>query len=328
MSEFKIKDKRVNLRKLEEENIKLNFVNDLDAINVTLLNTSNLDNLKNYIPELVMATWNEDIDAFNASLTDLDREKFVFRALQGKFIPSALESINVTFKIEGMSWHDVSHLIRHQNFKFAADCSGDKIMENRPIVLPDFINEIGEYNDYAQAMYLLTKIYNKAINKGVHIQDARLMLPRTETTFYYVTGSLRACIEFIKQRIDRQVQPKADNIIAFQLLLEICRKIPELSWIINPNMENKFYINETTTNFASKWQGPLAHNKKAFEQTKLDNSIFTYGGKDRNEMIGNKRFIEIWDGYMKQYQEIKDSYLFQNPNAKEIIEDCTKGDWK
>lgn len=45
-------------------------------------------------------------------------------------------------------------------------------------------------------------------------------------------------------------------------------------------------------------------------------------------MIGNKRFIEIWDGYMKQYQEIKDSYLFQNPNAKEIIEDCTKGDWK
>lgn len=325
---FNVKDKRVKLRKLEEEKIKLNFVNDLDAINVTVLNMTNYDKLVNYIPELVMATWNEDINEFNESLTDLDREKFVFRALQGKFIPTALESINVTFKIEGMTWHDVSHLIRHQNFKFAADCSGDKIIENRPIALPDFINEIGEYDDYAQAMYLLTKIYNKAINKGVHIQDARLMLPRTETTFYYVTGSLRACIEFIKQRIDRQVQPKSDNIIAFQLLLEICRRIPELSWIINPNMENRFYINETTTNFASKWQGPLEHNKQAFAQTHLDNSIFTYGGKDRNEMIGNKRFKEIWNNYMKQYQIIKDNYLFENPNAKEIIDACMKGDWK
>ena len=93
-------------------------------------------------------------------------------------------------------------------------------------------------------------------------------------------------------------------------------------------MENRFYINETTTNFASKWQGPLEHNKQAFAQTHLDNSIFTYGGKDRNEMIGNKRFKEIWEGYMRDYQTIKDNYLFENPNAKEIIEDCTKGEWR
>ena len=37
-----------------------------------------------------------------------DKEKFLFRTLQGKFIPTALESINITFKIEG---HECSSFV-------------------------------------------------------------------------------------------------------------------------------------------------------------------------------------------------------------------------
>lgn len=324
---FKVNDKRVKIRHLEEDIDKINiqYVNDLDAIKVSILNTSNLENMEKYIPELVMATWNEDIEEFNKSLTKEDREKFVFRTIQGKFIPTALDSINITFKIEGITWHDVSHLIRHQNFKFAADCSGDKVMENRPIALPEFIDDIMERNEYDKAMKILTKIYNKAINHGVHIQDARLMLPRTMTTFYYVTGSLNTCISFIKQRIDRQVQPKSDNIMAYQLLLELCKVIPQLTCIVNPDMKNMFYINETKTNFASKWQKPLPQNTDDINSQDLETSKFVYGNMSRDDLPGNRHFVELLNKYHLEFENMRVKYY---ESHKELVDSCTKGEWK
>lgn len=323
---FNVEDKRVKIRKLEDDlsNVKINYVNDLDAINVTILNTSNLDKLTSYIPELVMATWNENIDEFNDNLTNEDREKFVFRALQGKFIPTCLESINITFKIEGITWHDVSHLIRHHGFAFAADCSGDKIIENRAIAKPEFIDELQLFEEYNDAMKKLMHIYNVAINNNVHIQDARLMLPRTMTTFYYVTGSLNTCIKFIRQRIDRQVQPKSDNIVAMQLLLKLCEYLPALTQIITPDIPNIFYINETQTNFASKWELPLEQNKKKLENIKLNKNDFIYEN-GRDTLIGNKYFVELWTKYTNKFYSMKNKYYASH---KDLVDDCTTGDWR
>ena len=48
---FKVNDKRVKIRHLEEDIDKINipYVNDLDAIKVSILNTSNLENMEKYI---------------------------------------------------------------------------------------------------------------------------------------------------------------------------------------------------------------------------------------------------------------------------------------
>ena len=231
----------------------------------------------------------------------------------------------MTFKLEGITWHDVSHLIRHQQFKFAADCSGDKIIEDRVIAVPEFINDLNLFEEYDNAMRALIKLYRKAINRNVHIQDARLMLPRTMTTFYYVTGSLGACIRFITQRIDRQVQPKSDNVVAMQLLLELCKILPALACIISPNMPNSFYIKETQTNFASKWEAPLLQNKLALKNIKLNDDMFVYGNKHRDELPGNKSFVKLWDDYLMELKNISDEYY---KTHSEIVNDCITGDWK
>ena len=322
---FNVKDKRVKLRKLPEKvvDIDVKYDTDVSLIKTTILNTSDISNLQNYIPELVMATWNEDINNFNASITDEDRQKFLFRTLQGKFIPTALDSINVTFKIEGMTWHDVSHLIRHKDFSFAADCSGDKIIENRVIAQPEFIEELHLENEYNFAMKTLISLYNKAINHGVHIQDARLMLPRTMTTFYYVTGSLNACLKFIRQRIDRQVQPKADNIMAMQLLLELCKILPQLTCIISPDIENTFYTKETLTNFASKWEMPLPQNVSKLKG-KIQNEDFVYD-KPRDALPGNKTFVKLWKEYTAQFYKMQKEYY---DSHKELVDECNTGDWR
>lgn len=317
---FNVKDKRVVIRKLDaNKNKPVKYIKESD-VKVTILNDiPNMD----YLPELVMATWNEDINEFNASLTEEDRKRFIFRTLQGKFIPTALRSIPITFKIENMSWHDVSHLIRHTQLSYASDCSGDKVIENRPIILPQAVTDCDCFEEYDEAMRLLNYCYDKILNDGGHIQDARLMLPRTMTTFYYVTGNLHGVIDFIKARIDRQVQPRSDNLIAMKLLLELCKKIPELYFIVNPEMPNSFYIRETTTNFASKWQPPLPQNAEALKDCDTE---FLYDSRDN--LPGNSEFVEVWNELLKTFETRKNEYAEENPEILKIVEDCTTGDWR
>lgn len=330
MSEkFNVNDKRVKLRKVD--NNKINYVNDIDAIDVQILDYPTLAELKRYIPELVMATWNEDELKFSQSLTDEDRLKFVIRTLQGKFIPTALRSINITFRITGMSWHDVSHLIRTTGFSYAADCSGDKVFEGRPIGVPEFVNKMVDeegtplFDLYHQACSNLMHIYDVAMNSGkVHLQDARLMLPRTMTTFYYVTGGLDTCLRFISQRIDRQVQPKADNIMAMLLAIELTKILPIMIDIDEPN---KFYIKETSTNFKSGWEKPLPQNEKFIPEEYRKAENFLYGDVRRDEMIGNSEFVFRWDGLKEQLLALQDAWK-STPDIAEALEACTNGDWK
>lgn len=318
---FDIKEKRVKLRKVQTHEPK--YIDETE-MKVSILSCPDMEQLKTYIPELVMATWNEDIDKFNESLTEDDRNRFLFRSLQGKFIPTAMRSMGITFKIENMSWHDVSHLIRHGLFSFSADCSGDKIIEDRAVILPQAVVESGCFDKYDTAIRLLEECYADIINAGGHIQDARLMLPRTMTTFYYVTGNLDYTLTFLRQRLDRQVQPKADNIMAMKLLLELCEKIPYLYFVINPNMQNNFYVKESTTNFASKWQKPLPQNEAALEGKEIDWLYPT----SRDEMIGNSKFVEEYNKLLNEFENRKQQYLIDNPDMKNIIDDCTTGDWK
>ena len=320
---FNVNDRRVKLRKIN--NSKIKYVNDLEAISVQVLSYPGLDLLKRYIPELVMATWNEDEVQFYNDLTPMDRLKFVIRTLQGKFIPTALRSINITFRITGLSWHDVTHLVRTTGFSYAADCSGDKLMEGREIGVPEFVQELGLFKEYHEAISKLMDIYDKAVNSGkVHLQDARLMLPRTMTTFYYVTGGLDTCLRFIDQRIDRQVQPKSDNLIALYLAIELTKVLPVM---IDVDKPNKFYIAESQTNFKSGWDWPNEVNSKFIPDEYKVPERFVYGTTPRDELIGNKTFVELWNKGVDELKRLQ-SYWKMEPDILEALHDCTEGDWK
>ena len=320
---FNVNDRRVELRQIDNSTIR--YANDLESIKVKILSCPSLEQLKRYIPELVMATWNEDELKFSESLTDMDRLKFVIRTLQGKFIPTALRSINITFEIEGLSWHDVTHVVRSSGFSYAADCSGDKLMEGRTVGVPEFINDLGLFPEYHEAISKLMQIYDTAINSGkVHVQDARLMLPRTMTTFYYVTGGLDTCLRFIDQRIDRQVQPKSDNIIAILLAIELTKVLPVM---IDINKPNKFYINESKTNFKSGWDWPNEVNAKQIPDEYKVPERFVYGTTQRDDLLGNKTFVELWKKYTDQLKFLQNAWRLE-PDILEALHDCEIGDWK
>lgn len=291
--EFRLKNKRFIKRKIKSWNGKI--VNDLSNIKVTLLNYTPYSHLCKYIPELVTATWNENIQEFRDTLLPKDRDEIMKLCFEGKLIPTALKSIPITILIEGITTHDVTHLLRHSGLSFAADCTGDKYIVDRPIVLPSFFNDCPEeyvfrYLELQKQSYeLYDDICNNLGNK-VHIQDARLVLPRTMETFYYVTGSLFDFIKFLNQRIDMQVQPKSDNILALKLYKEL-KKVYPLN--ININARNNFYCAESEHELSSKWYSPLPQNET--EYTK--NMETVYG--DMKEMYGYKTYEAVKNKIME-----------------------------
>lgn len=278
--EFRLKNKRFIKRKIKSWNGT--YVNDLANIKVTLLNYTPYNILEKYIPELVTATWNENIEEFRKSLLPKDRDEIMKLCFDGKLIPTALKSIPVTILIEGITTHDVTHLLRHSGLNFAADCTGDKYIVDRPMIIPSFLNDCPkEYvKRYAKIMEDSYNLYDDICNNlgnKVHIQDARLVLPRTMETFYYVTGSLFDFLNFLRQRIDMQVQPKSDNILALKIYKEL-KKVYPIN--IDINARNNFYCSESEHELSSKWYSPLPQNETDYTK----NMETVYG--DMTKMYG------------------------------------------
>lgn len=287
--EFRLNNKRFIKRKIKSWNGE--FVNDLANIKVTLLNYTPYKILEKYIPELVTATWNENIEEFRKTLLPKDKDEIMKLCFDGKLIPTALKSIPVTILIEGITTHDVTHLLRHSGLQFAADCTGDKYIVDRPIIIPSFLNDCPrEYVErYVNIMKDSYKLYDDICNNlgnKVHIQDARLVLPRTMETFYYVTGSLFDFLNFLRQRIDMQVQPKSDNILALKIYKEL-KKVYPIN--IDLNARNNFYCNESEHELSSKWYSPLPQNKTEYT-TSMDT---VYG--DMTKMYGYSTYEQVKD---------------------------------
>ena len=292
--EFRLNNKRFIKRKIKSWNGE--YVNDLANIKVTLLNYTPYKILEKYIPELVTATWNENIEEFRKTLLPKDKDEIMKLCFDGKLIPTALKSIPVTILIEGITTHDVTHLLRHSGLQFAADCTGDKYIVDRPIIIPSFLNDCPrEYVErYVSIMKNSYKLYDDICNNlgsKVHIQDARLVLPRTMETFYYVTGSLFDFLNFLRQRIDMQVQPKSDNILALKIYKEL-KKVYPIN--IDLNARNNFYCNESEHELSSKWYSPLPQNKTEYT-TSMDT---VYG--DMTKMYGYSTYEKVKDSIFNE----------------------------
>lgn len=294
---FNLKTKRFVKHKVKSCNDKV--VNDLENIKVTLLNYTPYETLKKYIPELVTATWNENIQEFRDTVSPEDTDKIMELFFKGKLIPTAMKSAQITILLEGITTHDVTHLLRHSGLSFAADCTGDKYIVGRNLILPSFLEDAPvEYkNRYIDIMKKSHELYDDICNDladKVHIQDARLVLPRTLETFYYVTGSLADFIRFLQQRIDMQVQPKSDNVIALRIY-EVLSKVYPLH--INIDSRNHFYCSESEHELSSKWYAPLPQNETEYTL----NMETVYG--DMTKMYGYNSYKKIKDEIIKELEK-------------------------
>lgn len=208
---------------------KTDYVNNLDAIEVTLLNSPTVEQLISSIIPFTNATWNDDPIEVRDSMTLSEKLQNCYDAFHFKYLPQALETVGLTFLIKGIDLQTVTHILRNRvGFTFSAECSGDKWWTNKRSLVPNSVQQSDEfYERWKNIVEESKKLYCDMIDsKKVSIMDARHILTRNMETYYLMHVNFLSLLNFFKQRIDKQIQPEEDNVLAYKLYLEVIKKVP------------------------------------------------------------------------------------------------------
>lgn len=273
------------------------FREHLNSIKVTLLSAPTLEHLYNYIPQFATATWH---DKPFPAMSSKEKEEVIKDLFEGKVLPTAIETINFTLLIEYMDLIDVTHLLRHRQFAFSAVCTADRDMRHDDCMIKSSIAKNPEYfRRFVEITNECKKLYADMVDsEEVSILDARTILPRALESHYFVHMNLRDVIPFLKQRLDTQIQPESDNIIALRMWVEIVKQYPQIKGMINVNEPDWWYIKTAPTGRSSNIYMPDEKND-VFDWNK---QWFLYK-KKRSDFPGGDVFQELWDN-LKQKLEL------------------------
>jgi len=296
------------------------FHNNLEHLKVELVDAPSRSQALNVAWQYVKATWADHHDETNpatASLKELSanlEDVLCFRAL-----PTPMECLGFTFKLSGLSFQEVTHIIRHRAGSFAAQCTGDRDLRDDPAVIPEAVQNSPEFlARYKKIVRESKQLYSDMTDsKAVSMMDARMILPKAMTSFYLMRLNLKDLLGFIAQRQDMQIQPAADNILAAYMAREVLKVLPEASARISFDKPDMHYIKtfrvpdgkggETSRGTNLYW--PETKNDK-FEYHPND-TIYQSRREDINgtDNPGTETiFTQIWNETRQEISEIKSEY--------------------
>lgn len=275
------------------------YLNNLEAMKLTVVQAPTVEELRQYIPEFSLATWIPPSDC--KEMTTAQRDECIWNAFHGYCLPTALETIRMTFCLEGIDLSTVTHILRYRTASFSAECSGDKWFTHNSVAVPGSIQNSDEFyerfkkiNDEAKQLYV-----DMLNTKKISIQDARAILPRCVTTYYYMSMSIKDIIAFVRARIDRQIQPETDNYLAYLMWESVLERYPHAAGLINLHFHSPHYTKMARTAFVTNMYEPEPDYDNV-EWNEEDNIFHSR----RNEMNGtNPGSINVFDQYFHQMEE-------------------------
>lgn len=298
---------------------KTDFLNNLDALKVELVDSPTRIQAWNVAWHYVKATWADqpDIDP-TSGVSVRELSKNLEDVLGGRTLPAPMECLGFTFRLSGLSFQEVTHIIRHRAGTFAAQCTGDRDLRDDAAVIPEPVQNSPEFLERWKKIVEDSKqLYaDMTDSRVISMMDARLILPKCMTSFYYMRLPLKDLIGFIYQRIDSQIQPASDNLLASKMAVAVARVIPEFTSVIDFDKPDMHYVKTFRVKVGDKF---VSRGTNLYWPVKK-NDIFEYHPNDtiyqatREELNGThgdgpqKRFTEIWNEDMSQWNLIKSRY--------------------
>ena len=296
------------------------FHNNLEHLKVELIDAPTRSQALNVAWQYVKATWADHHDDTNPATASLQEQSanledvLCFRAL-----PTPMECLGFTFKLSGLSFQEVTHIIRHRAGSFAAQCTGDRDLRDDPAVIPEAVQNSPEFLErYKRIVRESKQLYaDMTDSKAVSMMDARMILPKAMTSFYLMRLNLKDLLGFIAQRQDMQIQPAADNLLAAYMAREVLKVLPEASTRINFDKPDMHYVKTFRvpdgkgghTSRGTNLYWPEPKNDK-FEYHPND-TIYQSRREDINGTHnpgGKTVFTKLWNQTLTEIDEIKNSY--------------------
>jgi hypothetical protein len=218
----------------------IQFMNQLECIDVKLVHAPTVAEFRKTVSVFLLNTWNDKIqwdfpeDQIDQTIDELFRYEL---------LPTAMETINITWSVNGMDMIDTTHLIRHRLFSFAAQVHGDRDMrDDRVMVKPGIMANADFFERYKQITTMARDLYVDMLDSGlVHGLDTRTIMPRNFEHFYMVRCTIKDLIGYCIMRGDEQIQTTVDNIIAMKLWLEVLKVYPFLKGLVDFRKPDTFY---------------------------------------------------------------------------------------
>ena len=301
---------------------KTEFHNNLKHLKVELVDSPSRSQALNVAWQYVKATWadnpedtNPDAGNWNSRELSANLEDVLnFRAL-----PTPMECLGFTFKLSGLSFQEVTHIIRHRAGSFAAQCTGDRDLRDDPAVIPEAVQNSPEFLERWKRLVIESKqLYaDMCDSKDISMMDARMILPKAMTSFYLMRLNLKDLLGFIAQRQDMQIQPAADNLLAIYMAKEVLKVLPEASSRISfkkPDMHyvKTFRVPDGKGGYTSRgtnlyWPEP----KNDLFEYHPDDSIYQSRREDingTNNPGGDTIFTQLWDNALMEVNELTYQY--------------------
>ena len=232
------------------------FYNNLNALKVELIDYPTRTQALKVAWQYVKATWADHHDETStAGIDSAELSKNLEDVMCFRALPTPMECLGFTFKLSGLSFQEVTHIIRHRAGSFAAQCTGDRDLRNDPAVIPEAVQNSPEFLERWKNIVLESKqLYSDMTDsKDVSMMDARMILPKCMTSFYLMRMNLKDLLGFIRQRQDKQIQPAADNLLAAYMARELINVLPEASVAIKFDSPDMHYIKTFRVKEAGQW---------------------------------------------------------------------------
>ena len=297
------------------------FYNNLSHIKVELVDAPTRSQALNVAWQYVKATWADHHDDTNPNAVPLkELSANLEDVLNFRALPTPMECLGFTFKLSGLSFQEVTHIIRHRAGSFAAQCTGDRDLRDDPAVIPEAVQNSPEFEDrWIKLVEDSKQLYAEMCDsKVISMMDARMILPKCMTSFYLMRLNLKDLLGFIAQRQDMQIQPAADNLLAVYMAKEVLKVLPEASSRINFDKPDMHYVK---TFRVPDGKGGHTSRGTNLYWPEPKNDIFEYHPEDsiyqaRREDINGKHhfqgtptvFTQLWEDTLQEINTIKKSY--------------------
>jgi len=301
---------------------KTKFYNNLAHLKVELIDSPSRSQALNVAWQYVKATWADNPDDTNPDATNWNTRELSANledVLNFRALPTPMECLGFTFKLSGLSFQEVTHIIRHRAGSFAAQCTGDRDLRDDPAVIPEAVQNSPEFLERWKRLVIESKqLYaDMCDSKDVSMMDARMILPKAMTSFYLMRLNLKDLLGFIAQRQDMQIQPAADNLLAIYMAKEVLKVLPEASSRINFNKPDMHYVKtfrvpdgkggHTSRGTNLYWPEP----KNDLFEYHPDDSIYQARREDingTNKPDAPTIFEQLWDETYEDIAQLKYQY--------------------
>jgi len=303
-----------------DEDPTTQFLNDLDALDIELVDHPTPQQMRDVAWRFVKATWADQPDYTNPSgASQLELSENLEDVLCFRALPTPMEIFSFTFKFAGIDLQTVTHLIRHRAGSFAAQCTGDRFLHHEPCLVPSSVENSPElYRRWKRHVDDAKQLYADMVDTNqISMMDARTILPKCLSTFYYGRFNLKDIIGLVKQRADKQIQPAVDNLIAAKMALEIIKVLPEASAVIGTKALTGpawHYIRNLRSGTGTNLYWPDSDSDKHIEYHPND-TIYQAHRYDLNgtnppveESEGNTKFRQIWNGLIDEITNLETAY--------------------